>query len=305
MEPKVFLVIVTYNEGCWIKNCLDSLLQTQYSNFEILVVDNVSTDRTRDIIKENFSQVYLRKNAKNLGFSGGANVGIRCALKNNAKYIVLLNADITVEPDWLTSLVEVAEKKPKTGIVSPIQYTYDKTSLDKIFRSIMARNEKFKMDFINNRLHDSYKISQAIGACMLITSELCFKIGLIDPLYFIYHEEADFCRRAKYKGFNIECSTKSRIYHWHRHVNANLNNKTRFYIIRNAFIYKLKDCSRPLFYNIYLLCRYHVKRIRQNYLSKKTFFNYVFFMYIQICVIALLPVIVTKRIHEKEKACYF
>ena len=109
--PKVFIIILNYNGQDVIKKCLASVFKNEYADFEVVVVDNNSTDGSLEAAKNNFSKAHFIKNEANLGFSAGNNVGIRFALERMAKYVLLLNNDTEVEKDFLEKLVAVAEEK--------------------------------------------------------------------------------------------------------------------------------------------------------------------------------------------------
>ena len=107
--PRVYLVILNYNGKDVLKKCLLSVFRNDYPNFEIVLVDNNSTDGSFEMAKSDFSKPSFIKNQENLGYAAGCNVGIRFALERMADYILLLNNDVEVEKDFLTRLVKVAE----------------------------------------------------------------------------------------------------------------------------------------------------------------------------------------------------
>ena len=116
-KPAVSIIIVNYNSRHLIKDCLDSVLNTNYpqDKFEVIVVDNDSQDDSVEFIKKNYPQIKLIEGKENLGFTGGNNLGLK---HSNGKYIALLNVDTRVDPNWLQELVATASKK-SVGIVSP------------------------------------------------------------------------------------------------------------------------------------------------------------------------------------------
>ena len=119
--PKVFIIVLNYNGKDVTNNCLRSVLAIEYPNFELIVVDNNSTDGSIENAKENFPQLTYFQNKRNLGFSAGNNVGIRYALKKRADYVLLLNNDTLVERDFLQKLIDAAEKIPDAGIICPLE----------------------------------------------------------------------------------------------------------------------------------------------------------------------------------------
>ena len=108
VSNKASVIIVTCNHRKYMKNCLSSVLAN--NPLEIIVVDNCSTDGTAEFIEENFPQVRLIKSSKNLGYSGGNNVGVRCA---KGKYVVILNPDTRAEKNWLEELLKPLGKEER------------------------------------------------------------------------------------------------------------------------------------------------------------------------------------------------
>ena len=118
--PKVFVVVLNYNGGHFIKKCLASVFKNDYPDFEVVVVDNGSKDGSLEMAKTNISKAIFIKNEENLGFATGNNIGIRYSLERMADYVCLLNNDTEVEKDFLGKLVEAMEKDERVGIASPV-----------------------------------------------------------------------------------------------------------------------------------------------------------------------------------------
>ena len=118
-SPKIIVIIVSYNGEKWIYECIRSIMNNSYDHYEIVVVDNASQDATASIIKENFREVILFKQKRNIGFGKGANVGIRYAMSQKADYILLLNQDIKLERNCIEYMIAVCDQNRKIGIASP------------------------------------------------------------------------------------------------------------------------------------------------------------------------------------------
>src|SRR3990170_4180108 len=122
--PNVVFVILNWNQGEITAECLESLQALTYPNYGVVVVDNGSTDGSQKIISSRFPNITLIENGINLGFSEGNNVGIKYALLQCADYVLLLNNDTVVSPDFLNELVEVAESDPRIGVTTPKIYYF-------------------------------------------------------------------------------------------------------------------------------------------------------------------------------------
>lgn len=216
--PKVFIVILNYNGMDVIKKCLTSVFKTDYPNFEVVFVDNNSTDGSLELAKGNFSKANFIKNEENLGYASGNNIGIRFSLERMAEYVLVLNNDTEVEKDFLTKLIEVMEENEKIGMASPVimdsntkQIWFSGGRIDwlrmKTVHSQNARTEAyFESDFIT-------------GCSMLVKAEVFKKIGLFDEDFFLYWEDADLSLRSKKAGFKNVVVSASWIYHLEKSEN--------------------------------------------------------------------------------------
>src|SRR5947209_4456075 len=123
--PRVSLILLNWNSYEVTADCLLSIRKLDYPNFEVVLVDNGSHDSSIEELEKNFPEVRSIRNEKNLGFTGGNNVGIRDALERGADYLLLLNNDTVVAPDFLTEMVRVAESDSKIGILNPKIYFFE------------------------------------------------------------------------------------------------------------------------------------------------------------------------------------
>ncbi|MFA6073842.1 MAG: glycosyltransferase family 2 protein [Candidatus Woesearchaeota archaeon] len=205
-KPQVSVIIVNWNGGEVFKNCLDSLKKIEYSNWELIVVDNGSTDGT-----QKYAQI---KNKTNLGFALANNQGVKLA---KGKYVLLLNNDTLISKDLPTVLVSKMENDSTIGIIQPKILMMDKLGyLDN------AGSFFTKIGFLEHwgfGQKDSKKFSKetevfsAKGACLLIRHEIIKKIGLFDDDFVSYFEESDFCWRTWLNGWRVIFYPETKIYH--------------------------------------------------------------------------------------------
>src|SRR5215213_2485085 len=125
MEPKVFIIILNWNGWQDTLECLASLNGLAYSSYEIVVVDNGSTDESEIRIREARPDITLLQTGSNLGYAGGNNVGIRYALEQGAEYVWLLNNDTVVHPASLRTLTSLMQEDSRIAFLSPEMYYYD------------------------------------------------------------------------------------------------------------------------------------------------------------------------------------
>jgi GT2 family glycosyltransferase len=239
--PRVAVIVLAWNGRRWIDRCLRSLAATAYPALTVQVVDNGSRDGTPDLVAAAFPHVLLDRRPRNLGVAAGNNVGIRWALAAGADYVGLLNQDTWVEPGWLAPLVRAAEADPTIGVLSPLQLTYESDAPDPGFARVVA-------DLPGDGIRE---VPTAPGAALLVRRGVFEKVGLFDPLYFAYFEEADFCRRARAQGFRTVVMPAGRIHHWHSLLHpAEMPLHTQLLSVRNQFIFALKDPVPPIRINL-------------------------------------------------------
>jgi hypothetical protein len=212
-NPLVSIIILNYNAGDLLLNCVDSVFKSAYSNFEVIVVDNISADNSHIRCKEKFEKIQLIENKENLGYCEGNNVGIRNA---NGEFIVILNPDTIVEPNWLNHLMS-AYTKFGEGLYQPKFFSLNEKlvlqstgNMLHIFGFGFAR-DKGKID--NKEKESIEKINYASGTCLFTSKIVLDKIGLLDSFLFLYHDDLDMGWRAAHVGISSFYVPKSIVYH--------------------------------------------------------------------------------------------
>jgi GT2 family glycosyltransferase len=211
----VSLIILNYNGKKDTIEFLRSLKKTDYPNYEIIVVDNGSTDGSPQVIKRKFPYVKLIENKKNLGFAGGMNSGIK---KSRGEYIVTLDNDrFIIQKEWLSLLVETAEYDKKIGVVIPMLLRY---GTNKIQGWQVAPNFLTKITSVTFLFgagkKDRGQFSKIVDIAAgngLFKKEVLEKVGLFDEKMFNYFEETDLCYRIKKAGYRVVLQPKSKMWH--------------------------------------------------------------------------------------------
>lgn len=206
LPPKAGVTIVTFNAQSYIEACLSSLLANTYRNFEVVVVDNASLDRTSHLVQTRFPRTHLIQNQGNLGFAKGTNRGLRYLLDQECTSFLLLNADTVVNKDLLEKLIKALSNYPEAGIVGPV-ITY-LNQPDKIWFAGGEFNQTFayarhpyqgkKLKQIN--LIDK-KTDFVTGCCLMTKKEVFEKIGFLNESLGYYFEDVFFCLKAQEAGF--------------------------------------------------------------------------------------------------------
>lgn len=208
--PLVSIIVVNWNGGEVFRDLLKSLSKITYSNWELIVVDNGSTDGSFQLP----SNIKLIRNRTNLGFARANNQGYKIS---KGEYTLLLNNDTRVSEDFLGILVNRMKSDPSIGVIQPKIFLMDNPKFLDNAGSFLTRigflqhwgfMEKDGLGFNKER-----EIFSAKGACMLIRREVIEKVGLFDDDFFAYFEESDFCWRVWMNGWRVLFFPKAVVYH--------------------------------------------------------------------------------------------
>ena len=212
-ESLVSIIVLNYNAGQLLLNCVDSLKKSTYTNLEIIVVDNISSDGSQTKCMEKYPDIKLIQNEKNLGYCGGNNIGIKEA---NGEFIVILNPDTIVEPNWINELISAYNEfgeglyQPKILSLNEENIIQSTGNMLHIFGFGFARDKGNK---IVDKKEDIEKIGYASGTCLFTSRKVIEKVGLLDEFLFLYHDDLDLGWRAAQIGINSYYVPKSNIFH--------------------------------------------------------------------------------------------
>ncbi len=239
MMPNVYIIILNWNGYRDTVECVESLKKITYPNHRILLVDNGSTDGSEKILREKFPKLSLIQTGENLGYAEGNNVGIRYALENGADYIILLNNDTIVDPEFVTELVKVAESNKSIGILSSKVYFYDRPDTiwfaGAIFNLKSGKSKHIGYNEKDRGQHDNIQeTDRTCGCSMMVSRKICETVGLMNPEYFCYGEDVDWSLRIKKAGHRVIFVPGSKV--WHK-VSASTggiqNSFPIYYSVRN------------------------------------------------------------------------
>ncbi len=265
MEPKVAIIILNWNGKKDTIECLESLKHITYPNYELLLVDNGSTDGSVECFRERYPGMEIIENSENLGFAEGNNVGIRMAMEKGVDYVLLLNNDTVVDPEFLGELVKVVEGDEMIGFAGPLVYYYNYNGRKDIITHAGGKLDMWKGNSYSvgrNKIDDGrYKkvkeVDYVEGSCILIKKDLINRIGLLDPVFFTYWEETDWCMRGYRAGFKSVFVPDAKI--WHKVARSNKNGIREFYMVRNKIWFMKKYASKLQYFSFityFLLFRF-------------------------------------------------
>lgn len=211
---KLLVIVVTYNAMQWAERCFDSLKASSIEN-DVFVVDNGSSDGTRDFIKKKYPSVIFKQNETNLGFGKANNIGLQYAYENNYDYVYLLNQDAWVMSDTLEKLINAHKGNPEYGVLSPIQLEAEQKRFDRIFGYVCSQqiNNDFINDLFFNRRQRIYPVLDVMAAHWLISKTCLEKVGGFSPTFPHYGEDNNFNHRVYFKGMKVGIVPSARAIH--------------------------------------------------------------------------------------------
>lgn len=239
MSMHATIVVLNWNNAADTLACLESLATLAYPAYEVLVVDNGSTDDSVARIRAGFPNAPILETGANLGYAGGNNAGIRHALAAGAEAIGILNNDVTVEPGFLGPLVTALQSGPDVGIVTPL--VADQNEGDRVWalgssvnrRTAEVRRLHAGENVTSWRHRAPFPVESASGTAMLVQRGVFERAGLMDESFFLYYEESDWCLNVRHAGYEILAVPSSVV--WHR-VSATLGMMSPaidYYMLRN------------------------------------------------------------------------
>jgi GT2 family glycosyltransferase len=232
---KLCISVISYNGLSFLKECLDSLLSyPPDKEYEILVVDNASSDGSPEFIKNSYPQIKLIINNVNIGFAAANNQAIK---SSKSEYVLLINSDCKVYKDSLNKLIEFMDSVRNAGVIGPkiinsdgsIQFSCRKfpSILNAGFHSILTNiapnnpfSRKYKLVDINR--DNPFEVDWVSGSCMLIRRDALDDAGFMDEHYFMYVEDVDLCYQMWKKNWKVFYFPHSEILH---HIGGSTSDK--------------------------------------------------------------------------------
>ena len=249
-QPLVSIIILNYNAGNLLLECIESLLQTNYQKFEIIIVDNSSKDDSIKKCKERFADIQIIENRKNLGYCEGNNVGIRNA---KGEFTVILNPDTIVESNWLKELVN-GYKIFGDGIYQPRFLTTDNHKILQgtgnmihLFGFGFARN---KGDTDEGQFNKPERIGYASGTCLFTSKKIMEQLEMFDSFLFAYHDDLDLCWRAALEDIKSYYIPSSIVYHPAEGYSFKWNSFKFYLLERNRQYCLLTHYSRKTYFKM-------------------------------------------------------
>lgn len=212
--PEVSVIIVNYNGVPYLDACLRSVLAQNASDFEVILVDNKSSDGSLEYVRRMFPDLLIVANEKNLGYTGGINSGMSHA---KGKYLAPLNVDTEVEKNWLSAMVEFMDVNPDAGAATPNSLLYE----DRSKVGVQGLNIHITgLGFVRglNRQNsespgEPFQVAGVSGCSFIIRREIVERMGGLNEDNFMYYDDVDLSWVVNLMGYRIYCVPQSVVYH--------------------------------------------------------------------------------------------
>lgn len=240
--PKVFVCILNWNKPEVTLQCLRAVQSQDYANFRVVIVDNGSTDGSVAAFRALGDTIDLVEIKENIGFTGGANAGLRYVLVQGGDYVWLLNNDCECGPGTLRRLVQYAEEHSDIGMVSPIitdrrsgEDSYAVGRIDLASGITDQTADAAKAEVMQARYRSQIMLK---GTALLLKRSVIERVGFFDEQLFMYCEDNDYAVRSVAKGFGAACVTTERVYHDEGRPGGGWREPyAYFYSVRNGILF--------------------------------------------------------------------
>ena len=260
MTPTVVIITINYNQTLYTVDCINSILDSDYNNYKLLLVDNGSTVSQIDLLDElmpDDERILLTKIKKNIGYVGGVNHGLREATVFKPDYYIIMNNDTVIHKTSISSLVKCCDKHHKKAIVAGKVYEYDERnrvqSIGTIFTDKRYLREKSpgKGEIDSGQYDFEMEMDMLDDILWLIPARLINEIGFYSDHFYFGGEQADFALRAKKNGYKLIYTPDSKI--WHKgggSFNQNRTNPSKQFVFlatKGSIIYKYRNMKLRYF----------------------------------------------------------
>lgn len=251
LHKPVAVVILNWNGKKYLEQFMPFLVKSTYTALKIYVADNGSTDESIHFLKDNYPSVVIIDNKQNYGFAGGYNIALQSVTE---EYIVLLNSDIEVTPNWIEPAIELFETDSSIGAVQPKILDYNQKSSFEYAGAAGGWIDILGYPFSKGRIFDVLELDKgqydqteeifwASGAAMFVRRSAFEKAGGFDPFFFAHQEEIDLCWRMQKAGYKIMSCPAAQVYHIGGGTLSKDNPRKIFLNFRNNLIMLWKNLS--------------------------------------------------------------
>ena len=234
-QPMVSVIVVNWNGKAYLGECLNSLRNQTFLDFELIVVDNGSTDGSFEFVQSHFPEFgHILRNPENMGFARGNNQGIRAA---RGKYVALLNNDAQADSHWLEELVKVAEEHQRVGMLASKIYLQGSPGVidnvgHLIYRDGLNRG-RGRLEEDHGQFDEKEEVFFPSGCAAFYRQEMLEEIGLFDEDFFAYGDDTDIGLKGRLAGWKCLYVPSAVVYHRYSQSSGSYSPLKAFYVERN------------------------------------------------------------------------
>jgi len=264
-SPSLTIIVLTWNNFTDTAECLHSLRKLDYPRYNVVLVDNGSTDGSIERLQSVFPEVKIIRNSENIGYAGGNNIGIEYALSKDVDYIILLNNDTIVDINLATELIQASHTSENVGIFGCVNYYYNDRKRIQFSGGTFDWKTGDIIDTTRHEIDEGQfqllkEVDTVAGSCLFLPTRVIKTVGLFDNRYFLTFEESDLCCRVKKAGYKVYTYLGARI--WHKvSVSGQAQkeglNILKYYAVRNRFLFLMRNSPKQF---LPISLTYHIAR---------------------------------------------
>ena len=248
-QPLISIITVNFNGKKLTAELLNSIAEQSFRDFEVIIVDNASTENPAEYFNKNYPNAHFIRSEKNLGFAGGNNLAVKEA---RGQFLFFINNDAEITEGCLEKLVKLLKHKSEAGIVSPLLCYFNESKeigKDLIqyagmtpMNPMTARNKTIGEKELNEKQFNTpTETAYAHGAAMMVKREVIDNVGVMFEDFFLYYEELDWCERIRQAKFEIWLEPKAKVYHKESATVGAMSTLKTYYLNRNRIYFMRRN----------------------------------------------------------------
>lgn len=237
LSPLVYIIVLNYCSLDDTLCCVEAIRKIEYPNFRLLVIDNDSPDGSGDALSRAIPSHELLRLRSNTGYAGGNNAGFNIALADDAAYVLVVNPDVRLLPESLSSYVSFLETDPRIGALNPVQLDTAGNVDQGFSRAVLSTTTPY-----SSQAYTQAKEAKTLfGAALMLPAKTIRLVGGFDPLFFAYGEEEDLCRRIRNRGLKLVVTSLSPVTHHRTKEGSGVSDFVLFLRLKGTYLYSLKN----------------------------------------------------------------
>jgi len=264
-SPSLTIIVLTWNNFGDTAECLQSLRKLNYPHYNVVLVDNGSTDGSVERLHLEFPEVKLIRNSENLGYAAGNNIGLEYALSKNVDYIILLNNDTVVDVNLAAGLIKASHEIGNLAIFGCVNYYYNDRKRVQFSGGLFNWKTGDIIDQTRHKIDEGQfqllkEVDTVAGSCLFLPTTIIKTVGLFDNRFFLTFEESDLCCRVKKAGYKVYTYMGAGV--WHKvSVSGQAHKKglniLKYYAVRNRFLFLTRNSPKHF---LPISVTYHIAR---------------------------------------------